>query len=204
VLVRELTRSDSPAGRAGIKSGDIITSINGVKVRSVSELIRKIASLPVGSTATIEYVREAERRTASVRLEERLDGASEPIRVRPLPTEPTKPRIDPQRPLNNRGSDSVTYGITARTLTREKARLERIEGAEGALVTLVEPGSVGDRNGIALDDVIVEINAKPVRNEEDFQKLMRQLRRGDDVVIMVLRHDRGPLRRAWIVSFTIP
>jgi serine protease Do len=208
VLVKELTRSDSPAARAGLKSGDVITSINGVKVRTVSELIRKVASLPVGSTATIEYVREGEKRTVPVKLEERLDGAGDQIRVVPVPTpvpsEPNKPRIDPQRPLSNRGSDSTTFGITARTLTKERARLERIEGAEGAVVTLVEPGSVGDRNGIALDDVIVEINAKPVRNEEEFQKMMRQLRSGDDVMIKVLRHDRGPLRRAWIVSFTVP
>jgi Trypsin-like serine proteases, typically periplasmic, contain C-terminal PDZ domain len=68
VVVRDLT---SNAASAGLRSGDIITSINGEKVNSVRDLIRRVASLPVGSRATINYVRRGELRTTEVVLEER-------------------------------------------------------------------------------------------------------------------------------------
>jgi S1-C subfamily serine protease len=71
VLVRELTAASSPASLAGLQSGDVITSINGQKVKNVRELIRRIAALPVGSIANIEYIRAGERRAAAVKLEER-------------------------------------------------------------------------------------------------------------------------------------
>src|SRR5262249_34242831 len=54
VVVRELTSSGGPAARAGLKSGDVITAINGTKVKSVRELVSRIASLPVGSSAAVE------------------------------------------------------------------------------------------------------------------------------------------------------
>src|SRR5262249_31043412 len=85
VLVRELTSETSPAARAGLQSGDVITTINGQKVATTRELIRRIASLPVGSVADIEYVRAGQRRLAKVKLDERNDSAEDPRDVRPIP-----------------------------------------------------------------------------------------------------------------------
>lgn len=65
-------------------------------------------------------------------------------------------------------------------------------------------GSVADENGLTFDDVIIEVNTKTVANQEDFVRSTRDLKSGDDVVIKVLRKDRGPTRRMWIVSFTMP
>src|SRR6185295_6213089 len=63
VLVRDLTSAAGSAARAGLQSGDIITSINGQMVKNARDLIRRAASLPVGSRATINYVRNGELRT---------------------------------------------------------------------------------------------------------------------------------------------
>jgi S1-C subfamily serine protease len=65
-------------------------------------------------------------------------------------------------------------------------------------------GSVADDYNIKEDDVIVEMNNRPVLSADEFQRLTRELKSGDDVVIKVLRKDRGTLRRAEIVSFTMP
>ena len=54
------------------------------------------------------------------------------------------------------------------------------------------------------DDLILEINNKSVANQEDYARVTRDLKSGDDVVIKVLRKERGPLRRSWIISFTMP
>src|SRR5262249_53009 len=212
VVVRELTSSGGPAARAGLKSGDVITAINGTKVKSVRELIRRIASLPVGSSAAVEYVRLGNKASTTVKLEERAEDSEPNIRVKPAPQ--SNPSDTPEgnsgksegQPSyrGGRGSTHSDLGISVRTLTKELARIHNMEGALGALVTLVDPGSVADRNGMYKDDLIVEFNGRPIQSEDDFQKAVKQIRSGDDVMFTVLRRQRGALWRSWIVSFTMP
>jgi S1-C subfamily serine protease len=89
-------------------------------------------------------------------------------------------------------------------LTAELAKTRGLEGARGALINAIEPGSVADDNDIRPDDLIIEINYRPVSNQEDFLHLTRDLKSGDDVAIKVLRKDRRLLRSPVIISFTMP
>lgn len=205
VLVRDVTAGAGPAGAAGLQSGDVITAINGQKVKTVRDLIRRIASLPVGSIANIDYVRNGERRTANVKLEERKDEAEDRPSIRPIPFDPRNPRA-PEKPeeRQDRNKSKSGLGINVKTLTPELARLQGLDGARGAIVFTVEPGSVADENNLTNDDLIVEMNNRAVTSQEDFLRVARELKSGDDVVIKVLRKERGPLRRVWIVSFTMP
>jgi serine protease Do len=206
VVIRELTSNTGPAARSGLKSGDVVTSINGNKVKTVRELIRRIASLPVGSVASIEYVRAGERRTCSVKLEERQDDSAPVLQPAVPPNEKrqSSPAIPRRDDKSGRDSTRSALGISVRSITNDFARAEGLEGVEGAYITMVEPGSIADRNGLGIEDIIVDINNKSIQSDEDFLKATRQLRSGDDVVIKVLRRQRGPLRRSWIVSFTMP
>jgi serine protease Do len=212
VLVRELTAASSPASLSGLQSGDVITSINGLKVKNVRELIRRIAALPVGSIANIEYIRAGERRTAAVKLEERKDEA-EDRRDDRYPFDPRSPRRSPERQNEDPGAvvpkqdgrrAKSGLGLNVKTLTPELAKTLGLEGARGAFVISVEPGSIADENAMTADDLILEVNNKSVANQEDFVRATRDLKSGDDVVIKVLRKERGPLRRSWIISFTMP
>jgi serine protease Do len=193
----------------GLRSGDVIVSINGQPVKNVRELIRKIAALPVGSMANIGYVRAAERLTANVKLEERKDETADRPSFRSSP-EPVNPRRSPEKKSENpdesksRSANKSGLGINVKALTPELARNLGLEGAKGAFVINVEPGSIADENGMTADDLILEVNNRAVTNPEDFMRISRELKSGDDVVIKVLRKERGPLRRAWIVSFTLP
>ncbi|HXU37150.1 MAG TPA: trypsin-like peptidase domain-containing protein [Blastocatellia bacterium] len=204
VLVRELTNQNSPAAQAGLQSGDVITSVNSQKVKSSRELIRRIASLPVGSLANIDYVRAGERHTASVKLEERTEEADTRPGFRPLPTDPKNPRGGPGGAAPDAPKTKSGLGMNVKTLTPELAKQTGLEGARGALVVSVTRGGIADENGLTADDVIIEVNTKTVANQEDFAHTTRDLKSGDDVVIKVLRKDRGPMRRMWIVSFTMP
>jgi hypothetical protein len=162
--------------------------------------------------ATIEYVRATERRTASVKLEERKEETEERQNDR-LPLDPLNPRRAPEKPNGNPGGvipkpegrqQKSALGLNVKTLTPELAKTLGLEGARGAFVYSVDPRSVADENGMTADDLILEINNRSVANQEDFARATRDLKSGDDVVIKVLRKERGPLRRAWIVSFTMP
>jgi serine protease Do len=205
VLVRELTSESSPAASAGIQSGDIIVSINDQRVKNARELIRRIASLPVGSLASITYVRAGERRTASVKLEEREEESEDSRELLPRPFDPRNPRALPEKEEGKaeRPKPRKSLGINVKTLTTDFAKLHALEGVRGAYIISVEPGSIGDENDVRADDVVTEINNKPVVTMEDFQRLTRELRTGDDIVIKLLRKDRV-LRRSWIISFTMP
>src|SRR6185295_9801166 len=135
VLVRELTNASSPASLAGLQSGDVITGINGQKVKNARELIRRIAGLPVGSIANIEYVRAGERRSASVKLEERKDETEDRPSVR-VPLDPRSPGRSPEQDENPGGvvprpegrRVKSGFGITVRTLTPELAKTIGLEG----------------------------------------------------------------------------
>jgi serine protease Do len=211
VLVLELTKAPNPASLAGLQSGDVITSINGQKVKNVRELIRRIAGLPVGSIANIEYVRAAERRTANVKLEERKDEPEDRPDLRAPPLDPRSRRVPENQnenpggviPKPNGSRTRSLLGINVKTLTPELAKSFGLEGARGAFVVSVDPGSIADENGMTAEDLIVEINNRSVAAQEDLLRATRDLKSGDDVVIKVLRKERGPLRRAWIVSFTM-
>ncbi|MFY9570557.1 MAG: trypsin-like peptidase domain-containing protein, partial [Blastocatellia bacterium] len=206
VLVRDLTSDASPAARAGLQSGDVITGINGQRVKNVRELIRRIASLPVGSLANIDYVRAGERRTANVKLDERQEVGEDRLDLRPSPLDPRNPRRAPERDEKEGRSKARLggLGINVKTLTPELARLQGLEGARGAFVIGIEPGSIADENNLTTDDLIVEMNNRVVTSQEDFVRVTRDLKSGDDVILKVLRKERGPLRRLWIVSFTMP
>ena len=203
VVIQDTLGDASPALRAGMRSGDVILSINNQKVKSVRELIRKIAALPVGSVANITYVRAGETRTAAVTLEERQEDSGERQEMRLLPTDPHGPQDKNSRP--DKPKLKQTLGINVRTLTPEIARQYGLEGTRGAFVMSVDPGSVADENGITQDDLVIEINNRPVASAEDFQRIIRELRSGDDVVIKVLHKPQTEaVRRAWLVSLTMP
>jgi serine protease Do len=203
VVIKDTLGQASPALRAGLQSGDVIVSINGQKVKTVRELIRKIAALPVGSVANITYVRAGETRNAGVTLEERLEESAERQEMKLLPTDPRNPNRGPAD--KSRSKTKPTLGINVQTLTPEIAKQYGLEGTRGAFVMSVDPGSVADENGVSQDDLIIEINNRPVASADDYLRIIRELRSGDDVVIKVLHKPQTEaIRRAWLFSLTMP
>ena len=197
---------DSPASRAGLESGDVIVAVNGQKIKDPRELTRIIASLPAGNTASVVYLRGGEQRRADVRLEERKDETEKKASELPPPFDPRNPRgLQPNQNNGSGGKDQrPTLGIVVKPLTAELAKQRGLEGVRGVYVLSVEMESASDEAGVRPDDVVIEINYRAVVTVEDFKKLTRDLKSGDDLIIKVLRRDRGPFRRAEIIAFTMP
>ena len=113
-------KAESPAARAGIKTGDVITAVNGSEVQGSNELRNLVSSLTPGSTATVTVVREGKTQQVPVKLAEMATERASREEAAP--------------------GESGTLGIKVEPLTpRVAERLELPRSTEGLIVDEVDP-----------------------------------------------------------------
>lgn len=171
----------SPAAEAGIKPGDLIVKFNGKPVSDVQQLVGLVDRSPVSEKANVEIVRDGKRVDVAVTLHEQPSDyglVSRKFAGRGGKAEPAK--VD-------------KLGIQVDTLTKELAGQLGLAAGEGVVVTEVAPGSLADQNGLKIGDVITQVNRKPVKSVEDFQKALesRPLNKG---VLLLVRNAEGVAR----------
>jgi len=168
-LVTDVT-SGSPADKAGFKSGDIITKVNGQPIADSRRLQLAIVRLAPGTEVEIEYVRDGETETATFALGE-LSNRGE------LADGHFSPGSD----------EGVLNGVTVTDLTAQLRSRYRIpERVEGAFVAAVDPDSASARDGLREGDIILSLERRPVRNAEEAVKLSEQLE-GPKVLVLIWR-----------------
>jgi serine protease Do len=154
-LVAE-AQSDAPAAKAGIKSGDVITSVNGDAVKDSRDLAKKIGSMSPGASVKLGYRRNGEDKTLSLTLgkmpNEQQANASE-------------------QSEDGSGSDVPHLGL-AIAPAKEVAGA----GSRGVVVTAVEPGSTAAEHGMQSGDVILEVGGKSVSSVFDVKKAVADAR----------------------------
>jgi serine protease Do len=160
--------ADSPAARAGLKSGDIIMEFNGKKVDDPSALARAVALAKPGETSRLALWRDRQQKAVEIKLGE-------------IPAERTAAVKD------GSGTDASGLGVTVQPVTPEIARQLDLKHPSGVVVTRVDPDGTAAGAGVQRGDVIVEIDRKPVKSVDDFEKLTT--RAGGKQVLM--RVQRG-------------
>ncbi|MFP6742745.1 MAG: DegQ family serine endoprotease [Alphaproteobacteria bacterium] len=160
---------NSPAARAGLASGDIITAIGGEVIYGASDVRTKIGLLRVGDRVEITVLR---------------DGA-----VLTLMAEVAEPKAES---LKGQGTAKRLSGLTVAPLTDESPLYGRVEGV---LVVKVKKSSSAWRTGLRKGDVIFEVNNQPTPTIAAFReavsieqrKLVVKLRRGNAQMFIVVR-----------------
>ena len=142
--------ADSPAARAGMKSGDVVLEFNGKKVEDPSALARAVGVAKPGETAKLTVWRDRQQQTIEIKLGE-------------LPGERAVASAD--------GAGKSGLGLTVQPVTPEVARQLDLKNPSGVVVTRVEPSGPAAEAGLQRGDVIVEVDRKPVKSLEDFEKL---------------------------------
>ena len=170
VLVNEVFEKD-PAAAAGIKPGDIIVRIDGAVVDSPNKLSRLIGTLSPGATSRIEVVRDLQHLTLEVPLSERRDTAV----MASLPQTRTE----------------VKLGLDVQDLTAGLADKFKLRESKGVLITKVEPSSLAHAEGLREGDLIKEVNRAEVASVGEFTSALSRVRRGDTVLLRVLRENRA-------------
>ncbi|MBX3324746.1 MAG: Do family serine endopeptidase [Nitrospira sp.] len=172
VLVNEVFEKD-PAALAGIKPGDVIVRIDGVVVDSPNKLSRLIATLTPGATSKIEIVRDLQHVTMDVPLTERRDTAI----VASIARQEEKL--------------GVRLGLDLQDVTAALADRFKLREPKGVLITKVEPNSLAQAEGLREGDLIKEVNRMDVSSVGEFTSAMARSKRGDTVLLRVLRENRA-------------
>jgi serine protease Do len=165
----------SPAAKAGIMRGDVITEFNGKEIESVGSLRNLVAQSKIGSHARLKLLRNGKERELAAVI------AELPKEVAGAPIEPS-----PENIQTNSLSD-----ITVMDLTKDIAKqLGLGANDKGAVVVRVEPGSPADDSGLKKGDVIQEIDRKRITGTRDFSKIAATVPSGDTPLLFVNRGGR--------------
>ncbi len=170
VYVENIVPGD-PADLAGIRSGDIITTVDGEPVSSGKELAGMIASIPVGQKTRIVLLRDGKEQKLSVKI-----AKQSPDRVKMAAKQDSSDRL----------------GMQVADMSSERARQFGLDEEErGVLVMDVENDSRADQAGVRAGDVIKGVNLKKVNNLDDFQKIMDRIEKDKPINLLVFRRNQG-------------
>jgi Do/DeqQ family serine protease len=143
----------SPADKAGVRRGDVITAVNGESIRSGNDLRNEVSQLRPGTTTKLSVVREGKEQTLSVTVGELKAAAGD--------EEPG-------------GSGNPTgFGMAVEPLTRDRARELGIAATSGVVVVDVQSGGRAADAGLRTGDVILEVDRKPVNDAEGLRAALK-------------------------------
>jgi serine protease Do len=143
--------ADSPAAKAGLEAGDVITAINGKPVKDAREFARTVAGLAPNSTIKFDVTRNGEAKSLTATLTQ-------------MPDERTADTDAAAPPAN-----TPHLGLAV-----EPARDTDGSAQKGVVVTAVEPDSPAAQQGITTGDIILDVNGKQVSNAADIRKAMTE------------------------------
>ena len=161
--------SDSPAAKAGIMQGDVITRFNGKEIEAATDLSRLAAAAEPGTQVKVEFIREGAPQTTTMT-----------IGTMPEEEQPVAP-VEAESP----------WGVTVQDLTPDLAqRLGLAENEKGIIISGVEPGSPAAEAGLQAGDLIREVNRQPIASLSDYEKAMEKVREDENVLFLLKRGER--------------
>lgn len=156
---------ESPADKAGLKSGDVILTFNGATVETSANLLNLINRAKPNDNFKMTILRNRQK----IDLQGKLAIA------------PSDIASDVSKVSNN---STPKLGLRLRALTDDE---QREIGGAGVLITAVDPFGVASNSGVQAGDVIVAFNQKAVSSPTDFAQMVRQLPKKSVVTMHIIR-----------------
>ena len=158
--------SNSPGGKAGLRTGDVITKLNGQSVTDAGQLQMEVGQKHPGDKVQLEVVRDGKIISVPVTLE--AMGAATGTAT--TGTEHGKGR----------------WGLSLDDLGQgERDQMQVPSDVHGAVVDDVQPGSPADNAGLQRGDVIVEVNRHSEQSADDVVKALSNVPKGQDALVLV-------------------
>jgi len=175
-IVSQVT-PDSPAGQAGLKSGDVLRELNGTKIKNGSQLQVAVSQTAPGTGIKLGILRNSSPETLTVKVGEFKGG---------------------KQVAGNEGEGDHSHGrigVAVGDLTQDERQQANIpDSVHGAVVQSVKPGSPADDAGLSQGDVIQEVNRKPVQNAQQFANDVHAVPAGKDILLLVYSHGGASYR----------
>jgi serine protease Do/serine protease DegQ len=159
----------SPAAKAGIKSEDVITEVNGKELRDFAQLRNVVGLMRVGEKVDLKVLREGKPRNITVTIGKDNEQVAEGSELHPKLA-------------------GASFGPVDESNSRDPE-------LRGVVVQKIDPRSPAARSGLRPGDVITAVNRKPVTGMADFQKLagkkegelLLHIRRGSGALFLLLQ-----------------
>jgi serine protease Do len=166
-IVSQVT-PDSPAGHAGLKSGDVLRELNGSKILNGSAIQVAVSQVAPGNTITLGILRDGKEQTIKIKVGEfhaNTEVASN------------------DDPSNHQGGK---LGLAVNDLTADvRQQLNVPAQVNGAAVEGVRPASPAEDAGLTPGDIILEVNRHPVQSAEKFVSEVHAAPAGKDILLLV-------------------
>jgi len=172
----------SPADKAGIKRYDVIKELDGESIKDGNDLQFKVAEINPGTTVDLTIIRDGKKRTISVKIAEKESGTE-------------------TQPKSSSGQD---IGLKVQEMTPNIAQRYGYQTEEGLIITEVERYSEADQKGLETGDLILEVNRQKVERIEDLERILKKLKPGDPLLLLVRREDRRGGSQEFMVTLRMP
>lgn len=161
-----------PAHAAGIRSGDVITHVNGVQVNDTRDLTFKIAATKAGENARVSVLREGKKRDFTVKVAKRSENL----------TQKDSGKTDGAKPS---GKDDL--GLSLQTIDEAMAERLGLSKKNGVIVAEVEAKSPAGKAGFRKGDIISEINHNKVNTVEEYKKALGKIKKNERLQFLIQR-----------------
>jgi serine protease Do len=160
--------ADSPAAKAGLKTGDIITAFNGRPVDEMNDLPRMVAAVPPGEKVTVTFLRDGREKRVTVTLGELEKGE-----------------------MAAAGGDDAgvaeVLGLSVRQVTSEIAAYYHLSVEQGVVITDVDPDGLGAEGGLRPGDLLLQVNDEKIETVKDFQRAVEKAKQNKLIRFLVQR-----------------
>ena len=160
--------SGSPAERVGLKVGDVVIEVDGVKIKSSQDVVHEVLKKKVGQKVNLVILRGGKRLEISVTTAQMPEKIGE--------RGPAKPTRE-------------WFGLQVSNVTPEIAKQLGLTKTEGVVITGVEPISAGQAAGLKAGDIILEVNRQKILNENEYLSAMEKAKPDQGVLFLIDRQD---------------
>ena len=167
VVLRVL--DNTPAKKAGVEVGDVITHFGKSQINRSSDLPLAVGQASIGSSVKVQVIRDGKQKRLNVKIEE-------------LPAENDLA----ERDSDSKETTSNRLNIEVVSLTSDQRKRAHVDG--GILVQSVDEGPA-EKAGIRAGDIILKLNGQDIKNISQFEKVVKNLPEDKWVRVLIQRAD---------------